>query len=378
MVNKVSDKEYQKLSSLAYYNDIPKTYIIKGNGLKQKWTLIIDKDLKTYDPNTGLDAAVYKKGNNVVVAFGGTKNLTDLGVDIKYVVGGVSTEEIIPEYGTDRSDWYGKKKVKTNQFAQSERLVKQVKEKYSTQPNIRISTTGHSLGGAEAGYSAAINKVKAVTFSAPNVVHLLPADLQKDVKAGKYNKVIVNYIHPKDSIGAGGIREWERHIGSSFYIGYNFEFENYKNKAIFPRFLASITGDKKSDQEYWHGLQHYKFDELGNLSVPELTNVETGERLWQSPNFVSADTVSIEVTPNDLTALADELQEIYKRVDALCDENRTKINQLNSIVINAGVQNKVLHTLNNFQKWFGEATHDLTTALNESADKYGSRYSKRI
>lgn len=84
-----------------------------------------------------------------------------------------------------------------NQFLEADLIVKAMKKKY---PDANISTTGHSLGGANAEYAAAMNDVPCVSYNAPNVQHLLPEDVRRMVEEGYFKHKITSYVHPKDSI----------------------------------------------------------------------------------------------------------------------------------------------------------------------------------
>ncbi|MGE7185629.1 hypothetical protein ACQKKK_17120 [Peribacillus sp. NPDC006672] len=199
---------------------------------------------------------------------------------------------------------------------------------------------------------------------------MLPEDLQEDVKKGRFDKSIINYVHPKDTVGAGAFDAYEKHIGSTYYLGMTFDVENHEQPNPLVRLYNSITGDKKSQEEYFHGMQHYTFDKFGNLSASFLTNALTGNREWHSPRYASTDITTIEVVPNDLISLSKELIEIYQRVDSVFDGARNKINSLESIQKNSGVQAEALHAISEFQRWFGETTNDLSNTLNSSAEMY--------
>ncbi|MEK1828965.1 hypothetical protein AAAC51_07400 [Priestia megaterium] len=136
--------------------------------------------------------------------------------------------------------------------------------------------TGHSLAGSMA-YAAAKNDLHAVTFNGPSVIGLLPKDLKEKAEKGGFDKQIVNYVHPKDSLSSGAINPYKRYIGSAYYIGSSFELENSKNRYNpVSRAWGSLAGAG------YHGMQHYKFDEFGNVANPILTDVLTGETLATS------------------------------------------------------------------------------------------------
>ena len=115
-----------------------------------------------------------------------------------------------------------------NQFHQAEVLYEQVKAKY---PDASISLTGHSLGGGLAQYVAARQDLSAMTYSAPSVTNLLDDASLAKVNEGYYDKKVVNIVQPNDSVGAGGLFEYDRHVGSTYYKGQDFDSANamYQN-----------------------------------------------------------------------------------------------------------------------------------------------------
>lgn len=127
----------------------------------------------------------------------------------------------------------------------------------------------------------------------------------------------MNYVHPKDSIGAGAIKPYERHIGSTFYIGSPYQLENAEHLDNYLyRFYTSIAG------ENYHGLNHYKFDIFVNINNPLLTNVLTGQAVWKSPRYFSTSFATIALTPQHLQDTAKELESFIARVQELCTEMR--------------------------------------------------------
>ncbi|CAH0343891.1 hypothetical protein [Bacillus sp. CECT 9360] len=372
MENRIGDKEFLKLSQHAYAKKpLEEINIVLKNGT-QKWTLEKIKGVKTHDKQTGFDAVVYKKGNNVVIAFRGTQGddllgegFADLKTDIKYIANqNADVKQVVPKklryYFSDSEITKGG--YIKNQFTQADALVKKVKEKY---PNAHIASTGHSLGGGQASYAGAIHSVEAVTFSSPTVLHLLPEKLQKKVNKGHYDQTIVNFIHPRDSIGAGGIAPYKRHIGSSYYIGLDYELENseWLDKPL-KRLYFSLAKDN------YHNMKHFEFDKFGNINNPNLTNALTGDALWKSPRHFSTGGTSVDVTPLDLLDVAADFKQLESRVDSAFDEAKSYINRLNDIQKNGHLQDEVLRSIKDFQSWFTETTHELYKNLETASDSY--------
>ena len=55
-----------------------------------------------------------------------------------------------------------------------------------------------------------------MTYSAPSVTNLLDDVSLAKVNEGYYDGKVVNVVDPNDSVGAGGIVEYDRHVGSTF------------------------------------------------------------------------------------------------------------------------------------------------------------------
>jgi hypothetical protein len=106
-------------------------------------------------------------------------------------------------------DWTGSDKFIAAQgalgvppaFQESEQFAEQVRDKF---PNVPVSYTGHSLGGAEAQFQAANSGGSAVTFGAPGAAFAV-----KSTNGAK----VTNYVLPGDIVGMRG-----NHVGAAPYI----------------------------------------------------------------------------------------------------------------------------------------------------------------
>ncbi|OQV53418.1 lipase [Bacillus velezensis] len=356
-VPEVSDETYYLLSRYAYnYNKLKES-------LKNNQPIIADRNIPWYvekiktDEDTGLDAVVLSQGEktqdgkwvksknpeNVVVAFAGTdigKDPINDGVkadggnivfgndpkkEVHYIVkkDAKDTSKTLGKYnGTPSQDAMlttGKYKLitKTSQIDQADQLVRSVKKKYAGTSTI-ISTTGHSLGGAEAEYSAVNNDVYAVAFNSPSVVKLHDEETQKDINSGIYDPYIRSIINPDDMVGAGYWNEYDRHNGTTIYtknpslsqfsrkqrLDGNLNEQISKNLAYF--FTTVILRNPDT-----HGLNeaNFVFDRNGTITNPngdELVFDKNLGALLPAGAIGSADT--IKVTPKNAKKLAEKVQ----------------------------------------------------------------------
>jgi hypothetical protein len=307
-MTKIEDKLYLYLSQQAYYIDhkrLPKYIEYNNNQQTHKWEVVNKKDYVTTDSDTGFDSLVVKKDDQIVVSFRGTQGddmlgagMADLETDVQYIVmkDNVHQKQSNPRgdrldvyYNPEKKEWY-----KKDQFQQAEKLISDIKK---DNPSAQISVTGHSLGGALAQYTAAKFNLGAVTYSAPSVIDLLHEQTREKAVAGDFDSSIVNYVHPKDSIGAGGLEPYKRHIGSTYYIGSRFKYENMDNEGRpIKRLLESVAS--------YHGIENYTFDKYGNINNAILYNVLVGVEVYRSPRYVSAEAGLIHVTPSHLLEVA--------------------------------------------------------------------------
>ncbi len=330
----MTDELYLKISELAY-TDVPagRSDILDKDEYKD-WRTVEPKGASLHSAYSGFDAIVLEnpKTNQVIIGYRGTEpegiigKAADIETDAFDVVGGRTRrlEDAItdPERHNifknspfklmkDNMDW------ENNQFHQAEELYEAVKEAY---PDSDISLTGHSLGGGLAQYVAARQDVSGMTYSAPSVTNLLDDVSLSKVNEGHFDNKMVNVVHPNDSVGAGGISEYDRHVGSTVYKGQDFDTANamYQNwkfqfqlKVPFqplgagsPMLVHDVrigvdldklhVGDiirffdsfSKDEGKGYHSMDQYEFDENGNLKGP-LIDRNTGETIDISPRWMA-------------------------------------------------------------------------------------------
>ncbi|KAA0807323.1 lipase [Bacillus licheniformis] len=364
-VPKITDKTYYTLSQESYNRERLDDKLKTGKP--------IQTDLKTYwyvekikrDSDTGLDAVVFSQGQktkdgkwvksdnpeNVVVAFAGTdpksqffQDVIDadggnvvMGIDPKkkehYIVekDAKDTSKTLGKYnGTPSQDSMlstGNYKLitKTSQIGQADDLVREVKQKYKGTSTV-ISTTGHSLGGAEAEYSAVNNNIYAVAFNSPSIVKLHSEEQQKKINNGEYDRSIKSIINPDDMVGAGWWNEYDRHNGTTIYTK-DPELSNAVREArmqgdVFQQigqnagyfFQTAILG---MPDTHWVGSNNFTFDKNGNVQ-----NIEGDELVYDKnlkamlPPEVASGSGAIKVTPEVAKQLA-------QKVNAIIDDLRT-------------------------------------------------------
>ncbi|WP_026014699.1 lipase [Bacillus mojavensis] len=364
----LTDETYYRMSQRAYNYDYLKKKLknndyIRINSSISKPTYWYVDQIKS-DDDTGFDAVVLvqaekksgkwiksKNPENVVVSFAGT----DLGKDPvndgakadggNIVFGSDPKKEahyIVKKDAEDTSKTLGKYNgtpsqdallttgeykliTKTSQIDQADQLVKEVKRKYNGTSTI-VSTTGHSLGGAEAEYSAVNNDIYGVAFNSPSVVKLHTDNKQEEINDGLYDPYVKSIINPDDMVGAGYWNEYDRHNGTTIYT---------KNPALSQinrkQRLSGRWGDQiEKNLVYFidtvilrnpdtHGLNeaNFTFDENGNI-----TNVNGDELVYDKnlnamlPAGAIGGGDAIKVTPKSARKLAE-------KVDAMVEDLRT-------------------------------------------------------
>ncbi|EME72094.1 lipase [Bacillus sonorensis] len=382
-VPKITDKTYYTLSQESYNRERLDDKLKTGKPIQtdQKTYWYVEKIKR--DSDTGLDAVVFSQGQktkdgkwaksdnpkNVVVAFAGTdpknqffQDVIDadggnvvMGIDPKkkehYIVekDAKDTSKTLGKYnGTPTQDSMlstGNYKLitKTSQIGQADDLVREVKQKYKGTSTV-ISTTGHSLGGAEAEYSAVNNDIYAVAFNSPSIVKLHSEEQQKKINNGEYDRSIKSIINPDDMVGAGWWNEYDRHNGTTIYTK-DPELSNAVREArmqgdVFQQigqnagyfFQTAILG---MPDTHWVGSNNFTFDENGNVQ-----NIEGDELVYDKnlkamlPAEVASGSGAIKVTPevakqlaekvnaiiNDLRTMKREAENAYQEHDAAIND----------------------------------------------------------
>ncbi|WP_353853816.1 lipase [Bacillus sp. Bos-x628] len=353
----LSDEIYFYLSSVTY----------RGKELKRantdKKPLITEDKRKAFyvdkikkDPDTGLDVYVFvqakkkegkwvkpKEPENVVVGFQGT-NQEQLKADIisadggnvvmgfdpkkqvKYIMkkdASIDSKAITTYNGSMEQAMLmksGEYKIvtKTSQFDQGDKLVANEVKKYAG-TNTVISTTGHSLGGADAEYAGVNNNVYSVAFNNPSIVKLHDEETQKRIRNGEFDLYHKAIINPDDMVGAGWFLDYDRHNGTTIYTkDPSIARQDRANRlnmslgvpGVLTSLMTTFYGQAFAKNPDTHSLSdsNFQFDQNGKIKSVDGSNGVYNQNIESFSSFSGMNGQTIKVDEKYAKELAHRLQ----------------------------------------------------------------------
>ena len=153
--------------------------IPKGNSMQAMTTATIKKEYQSYDSKKLQKVAGYPESvinKDITIAYAGTSSWQDVKTDVREIA---------------QND-----KHANGAFQSALDYANVIEQRYSKKDGYTISTTGHSLGGAEAIYIAVLKGYNAITYGAAG-------SGLTDAQIKNYKGVIVNIYDTSDTVTSG-------------------------------------------------------------------------------------------------------------------------------------------------------------------------------
>jgi hypothetical protein len=196
---------------------------------------------------------IYFKGNEIVVAYRGTWNLSDVSTDLNALL---SIPPFLNNIGRVHKGFY-------DQFCESEKFILDHIKLYCAQRNIaaydlKVVVTGHSMGGALATIFAlkfALENpqalIKVVTFGCPRVFDFPAADYYNRKIGNDTVRIVQHHIDPVPTMTTGtlgykhvGLWQLRLELAAGFYphqiLGHIKAIENLTHDEFITNNSASV------------------------------------------------------------------------------------------------------------------------------------------
>lgn len=191
--------------------------IPKGNSMQAMTTATIKKEYQSYDSKKLQKVAGYPESvinKDITIAYAGTSSWQDVKTDVREIA---------------QND-----KHANGAFQSALDYANVIEQRYSKKDGYTISTTGHSLGGAEAIYIAVLKGYNAITYGAAG-------SGLTDAQIKNYKGVIVNIYDTSDTVTSGWMTGGQKKIP-----------------------FLSIGIDNKGWKLFGHSRDQFKADKKGN------------------------------------------------------------------------------------------------------------------
>lgn len=338
------------------------------------------------DKETDTQAYAFKKDDEIVIAYRGSKELQDwVDTDGSYLVlnsnrtpsetrvkleatndsSNIRGTLGVPNIDESQLKKYEQQKL-NNAFDVATQFAADVKKDF---PTATIDTTGHSLGGALATYVRVMAQYfgqgfirQTTTYAAPNVYGMFTKDVQEQINEGKYLNNTIDYTDAHDTFGTLNDRFPQvgvQHVvqNESIWLG------NHSSQKFSPLFLADgeirltpetmkLLADKagnlhdkvkgsfneielfnethdeaiKSIQNYFEGQIGYRFDKLQVSDVKSIIDKLSMSISSGAPKFY--DTAAEEALLLSLHDLQKDALDIKNNLNRMAYDFKNKDKEL--------------------------------------------------
>ncbi|MFJ8242252.1 lipase family protein [Bacillus tropicus] len=400
--DEVLDSSYYQMARAAYKSDKDLEGVFSVKDPEGKTMQLWDRGKTFHDKQTGMDAVVFERvvdgKTQVMVSFRGTEGgeifekdslkpgegMKDALTDGKFFIRRDGVHDPAPapkagERGEDPRRYWNEENGQWeyhSQFEQAEKVMKQVKEDYK-EKDLELYVTGHSLGGALSEYVAAFDEsIRCLTWNAPSAKHLLPPELQERANNGEFTGRIVTIVHGSDTIGYGPFGPYDGHIGSTYAVTPPASKEASSKLPLELRiaFEANRFLDSIKDKPGYHyqNDKYFLMGKDGNLASPYLLNVDTGERVYDSPGKLLGSGEIRVVVENLEQAVRDmkrNAQEFQDKVPRLISNMMALLETAESKRLEAKITDIRAH-VEHLSFWYIRTATEISEFIEKKADDY--------